>query len=211
MNYAALRAAILLYSENYETGFESSVDGFIRAAEQRIHNTANIPASNRNQTSNLTIGNRYLSLPIGFLSANEVLLVSGSGAYTSLLNKEVSFLRESYPSPSVQSLPKYYAQFDEDTFILAPTPDQAYVVELHFFGYPDSIVDAGTSWLGDNYDQTLLYGALLEAATFMKSNVGEELGDFGMYKERFDSAMQLLMRQVGERSNTDNYRTGRKA
>ena len=210
MNYAALRDAILLYSENFETGFESSVDGFIRAAEQRAYNFANIPAANRNQTSNLTAANRYLTLPNGFLSVNELLLISASGAYSSLLNKEVSFVREAYPNPNVQGTPRYYAQFDENTLLLAPTPDSAYQVELHFFGYPLSIVDAGTSWLGDNYDQVLLYGALLEASVFMKSNVGEELGDLGMYKERFDSAMQLLTRQVGERNNTDNYRTGRK-
>ena len=138
------------------------------------------------------------------------MVVNASGVYTALLNKEVSFIREAYPNPNTQALPKYYAQFDNNTLLLAPTPDSNYTVELNFFGYPASIVDTSTSWLGDNYDQALLYGALLEAATFMKSNVGEELGDFGMYKERFDSAMQLLTRQVGERNNTDNYRTGRK-
>jgi len=210
MNYAALRDAILLYSENFETGFESSVDGFIRGAEQRIYNLANIPASNQTQTGSLTVGNRYFTLPSSLISVNEFVVVDGTGVYSTLLNKEVSFIREAYPNPSVQAMPKYYAQFDNDTVLLAPTPDTAYAVELNFFGYPTSIVDAGTSWLGNNYDQALLYGALVEAATFMKSNVGEELGDFGMYKERFDSVMQLLTRQVGERNNTDNYRTGRK-
>lgn len=211
MDYQTLRDSIALYSENFETGFDASIDGFIRAAEQRIYNLANIPAANRNQTANMTATNRYLTMPSGFLSVNELMVVDGDGAYTSLLNKEVSFIREAYPNPNVQALPRYYAQFDENTLLLAPTPDSAYQVELHFFGYPESIVTAGTTWLGDNYDQTLLYGALIEAAAFMKSNVGEELGDFGMYKERFDSAMQLLIRQVGERNNTDNYRTGRKS
>lgn len=210
MNYTELRDSLSLYAENFETGFDASIDGFIRAAEQRIYNLANIPASNRTQTLTAVIGNRYLSAPTGFLSANEVMVVNVAGVYSTLLNKEVSFIREAYPNPNTQGLPKYYAQFDEDTFLLAPTPDAAYPVDINFFGYPASIVDAGTSWLGENYDQTLLYGALVEAAVFMKSNVGEELGDYGMYKERFDSAMQILTRQVGERNNTDNYRTGRK-
>lgn len=210
MDITALREAIALYSENFESGFESSIDGFIRAAEQRIYNTANIPAANQNQSSTLTAANRYLTMPSGFLSVNEVEVKDALGVSTFLINKEVSFIREAYPNPNVQAFPQYYAQFDEDTLLLAPTPDDGYSVELHFFGYPESIVTAGTTWLGENYDQTLLYGALIEAAAFMKSNVGEEAGDFGMYKERFESAMQLLVRQVGERNNTDNYRTGRK-
>lgn len=210
MNYTELRDAIALYSENFETGFDASIDGFIRGAEQRIYNLANIPVSNQTQTLTTVIGNRYLTVPAGFLSANEVMVVNVAGVYSTLLNKEVSFIREAYPNPNTQGLPKYYAQFDEAALLLAPTPDAAYPVDINFFGYPASIVDAGTSWLGDNYDQTLLYGALVEAAVFMKSNVGEELGDFGMYKTQFDSAMQLLTRQVGERNNTDNYRTGRK-
>jgi hypothetical protein len=210
MNYAALSSAINLYAENFETGFTSSVDGFIRAAEQRIYNLANIPASNQNQQLTLTANNKFFTLPAGFLSVNELEVVPASGNSVSLLNKEVSFIREAYPNATTTGVPKYYAQYSDTQLILAPTPDLSYNVEVHFFGYPESIVTAGTTWLGDNYDQTLLYGALIEAAAFQKSNVGEELGDYGMYKERFDSAMQLLTRQVGERNNTDNYRTGRK-
>jgi hypothetical protein len=210
MNYAQLRDAIALTAENFEAGFTESIDGFIRAAEQKIYNLANIPASNQNQQVTLTAGNRYLTMPAGFISVNEVGVTDPMSGYKYLVNKEVSFIREAYPNPGFLDVPRYYAQYDQSTLLLAPTPLLAYDAEIHFFGYPESIVDADTSWLGDQYDQTLLYGALIEAAVFMKSNVGEEKGDYGMYQEQFKTAMQPLMRQVGERNNTDNYRTGRK-
>lgn len=204
MNYAQLKDAISLYAENFETGFLDSVDGFIRAAEQRIYNLAKLPASNQNQTAQLTPGNRYLTLPSGFLSVNEVEVVSATGRTQFLLNKETSFLREAYPSAADQGIPQYYAMFDENTLLLAPTPDDEYPVELHFFGYPESIVTAGSTWLGDNYDQTLLYGALMEAAVFMKAEM-----DMQMYFERFASAMSLLGVQVDVKNNRDWYRKGR--
>lgn len=206
MNYTELKSAISLYAEDFEDGFLDSIDGFIRAAEQRIYNTANLPASNRNQTATTTAGNKYLTMPSGFLSVNEIEVIDLTGASLFLTNKEPSYIREAYPSAAVQGVPKYYAQFDENTLLLAPTPDVDYAVELHFYGYPTSIVDAGTSWLGNFYDQTLLYGALVEAGVFQKT---DEL-QMKFYMDQFSSAMQLLIRQVGERNNTDNYRSGRK-
>lgn len=204
MDITALRSAILLYSENFETGFEDSIDGFIQAAEQRIYNIAKLPSSNRNQTASLTPSNRYLSLPVGVVAINEVE-VKVAGVTTFLLSKDVSFLRESYPDPSVTGVPKFYAMFDDNTLLLAPTPGSAYEVELHFFGYPESIVTAGTTWLGDNYDQTLLYGALIEAGGFMK----ETPEQMAFWTGQFDSAMSLLMTNVNIKNNTDMYRTGR--
>lgn len=206
MTYAELSAAILQYSENFETGFMDSVDLFIKLAEKRIYNDANIPAAQRNETATVTASNRYLTTPSGFISVNEVQLTLPSGRVTSLLNKEVSFMREAYPDPTEEAVPVFYAQFDEDTLLLAPTPDQNYPVELHFFGYPESIVTTNTTWLGDNYDQVLLYGALLEAGINMKLTKDEMV----TYQEMYQQSLAPLIRQVGERNNTDNYRTGRK-
>ena len=130
--------------------------------------------------------------------------MDGSGNYEYLLNKDVNFIRQAFPSPTYTGLPQYYAQFDQDTFILGPTPNSNYVMELHYFYYPETIVTAGTSWLGDNFDSALLYGTLLEAYTYMKG----EQDVITVYKQRYDEAMQLL-KQLGDGKNRrDAYRSG---
>ena len=133
-----------------------------------------------------------------------MLFRSGDGNYEYLLNKDVNFIRQAYPNPNDTGIPAYYAYFDQNSFILGPTPDDDYEVELHYFYYPESIVDAGTSWLGDNFDSALLYGSLLEAYTFMKG----EQDVLAEYQKRYDEEMAML-KQLGEGKNRqDMYRSG---
>ena len=181
MTYTELVNAIKAYTENYDSDFETYIDTFIRQAETRIYNSVQIPALRRNQTGVITSGNQYLSAPNDFLAVYSMAVIKDNNEYVYLLDKDVNFIREAYPNPSDQGLPAYYAIFgptvtsgvisNELSFILGPTPDELYTVELHYYYYPESIVTAGTTWLGDNLDSLLLYGSLLEAAAFMKSMV----------------------------------------
>lgn len=211
MNYTQLAGAIRAYVENdfpdtVGTGGLTSVEQvntFIKEAEQRIFNTVQLLDLRKNVTGNCTSGNKYLSVPSDWLANFSVAIVDASGNYEYLLNKDVSFIRQSFPDPNVRGLPYCYAYFDENSFILGPTPDADYEVELHYFYYPPSIVDAGTSWLGNNFDSALLYGSLLEAYTFMKG----EADIIAQYQKRYDEAMAML-KQLGEGKNRqDNYRT----
>jgi hypothetical protein len=182
---------------------KEQVDIFIEEAEQRIFNMVQLLDLRKNVTGNVTSGNKYLSVPSDWLANFSLAVVDGAGNYEFLLNKDVNFIRQAYPNPSDQGLPYCYAYFDADSYIIGPTPDQNYTVELHYFYYPPSIVTAGTSWLGDNFDSALLYGALLEAYTFMKG----EPEVMAQYQKRYDEAMAML-KQLGEGKNReDNYRT----
>ena len=179
------------------------INTFIEQAEQRIFNTVQLLDLRKNVTGNCTGGNKYLSVPSDWLANFSIAVVDGDGNYEYLLNKDVSYIRQAFPNPNDTGLPTHYAYFDENSYILGPTPDDDYEVELHYFYYPESIVTAGTSWLGDNFDSTLLYGALLEAYTFMKG----EPDIIAVYQKRYDDAM-VLLKQLGEGKNReDNYRT----
>jgi len=202
MNYAELVSAVEDYTEN--SFATADINTFIEQAEQRIYNAVQLPALRRNVTGNTTNGNKYLACPSDWLATYSLAVVDGSGNYEYLLNKDVNFIRQAFPSPTYTGLPQYYAQFDQDTFILGPTPNSNYVMELHYFYYPETIVTAGTSWLGDNFDSALLYGTLLEAYTYMKG----EQDVITVYKQRYDEAMQLL-KQLGDGKNRrDAYRSG---
>ena len=211
MNYAALVSAIKAYTENDfpdtagSGGLTSTeqIDTFIQEAEQRIFNSVQLLDLRKNVTGNVTSGNKYLSVPSDWLANFSLAVIDASGNYSYLLDKDVNFIRESFPNPSDTGLPTHYAFFDENSYILGPTPDSSYQMELHYFYYPQSIVTAGTTWLGDNFDSVLLYGSLLEAYTFMKGEQDVIAG----YQKRYDEALAML-KQLGEGKNRqDMYRT----
>jgi hypothetical protein len=211
MNLTQLRATIRAYSENDfpqtvgSGGLTSDeqVDTFIEQAEQRIFNSVQFPNFRKNQTGTLTADNKYLEAPVDFLASYSLAVITG-GSYEYLLNKDVNYIRAAYPSPTDTGLPRYYAQFDNNTFIVGPTPDAAYTVELHYFHYPESITTAGTTWLRDNFDSALLYGSLSEAAAFMKA----EADVLANYAKRYEEAMILAKRLGDGMERRDAYRSG---
>lgn len=202
MNYTELKANIQDICENTFTDDQLAM--FTQQAEQKIYNTVQIPALRKNVTGTLTSGVTYLSAPTDFLYSYSLAVVDGSGAYTYLLNKDVNFLREAYPNPTATGLPKHYAYFDDATFLLGPTPDSAYEMELHYGYYPESIVTAGTTWLGDEFDSALLNGALVEAIRFMKG----EQDIVAMYDKLFVQAIGLLKNLGDGKLREDTYRSG---
>lgn len=212
MNYATLVSTIKAYVENdfpttQGTGGLTStqqVDTFIQQAEQRINHTVQLLDLRKNVTGLTTTNNKYLTVPTDWLANFSIAVIEPiSGEYTYLLNKDVNYIREAFPSPTDTGMPTHYAMFDQNSYILGPTPDASYAVELHYFYYPPSIVTAGTSWLGDNFESVLLYGALLEAYTFMKG----EADVITEYQKRYDQAIAML-KQFGEGKNRqDMYRT----
>jgi hypothetical protein len=298
MNYAQLWEAIQQYSENYETSFVANIPTFVIQAEDHVYNKINIPSLRKNVTGNLTASNPYLSLPFDWLATYSLAIIDGSGNYYYALNKDVSFLRESFPNPNNLGLPTHYAVFgsqfsntNEMALIVGPTPDQSYNVELHYFYYPPTIVQGvittvnitnagtmytngiysnvpitggsgqnatatititntavasvtitnggnfyavgdalsfsassigagtggsftmqvtgvsnatGTSWIGDNYDPVLLYGALREAAVYMR----QEVDIIQNYENKFQEALADLKRLCDGLDQGDFYRNG---
>jgi hypothetical protein len=212
MNYTQLTSAIKGFAEN---DFPATVGSFtsaeqiarfVQLAEQSVFNTVQMPAFRKNQTGTMTSGNKYLATPSDWLATFSLAVINAANEYHYLLNKDVNFIRESYPDTDAAFYgePEYYAIFDDNTFILGPTPNANYAVELHYFYYPESIVTAGTSWLGNNFDSVLLYGALLEAANFMKSDADI----IANYKARFDRAMAELKQLGDAKDRQDSYRSG---
>ena len=204
MNYAQLVAAIQSYTENQYT--TTDINTFIENAEQRIYNTVQLPDLRKNVTANMTSGNKYMSLPSDWLATFSIAVINANNEYTYLLNKDVNFIRESFPDTDspFYGKPEYYAIFDDTTMILGPTPDAGYNTELHYYYYPTSIVTSGSSWLGNNFDSALLYGSLLEAAAFLK----EEPDTVAMYTARYNEAMQLLQNLGEGKNRRDAYRSG---
>jgi hypothetical protein len=204
LNYAQLVVQIQDYTENTFT--VTDINNFIQQAEQRIYNTVQLPALRRNVTGTLSIGNKYLAMPTDWLSTFSLAVINSANEYSYLLNKDVNFIRQSFPDTDTDFYgePQYYAVFDNATFIVGPTPDANYSAELHYFYYPESIVTAGTSWVGTNFSSALLYGSLLEAYTYMKG----EKDVLDNYRNRYDEAM-LLLKQLGDGKNRqDAYRSG---
>ena len=212
MNYAQLVEAIKGYTENDfpdtvgSGGLTSTeqINIFIVNAEERVFNAVQLLDLRKNVTGNMTANNKYLSVPSDWLATFSIAVINPvNGYYSYLLNKDVSYIREAFPSPNVTGPPTHYAFFDVDSFILGPTPDQDYSAELHYFYYPQASTVAGSSWLGDNFESVLLYGALLEAYTFMKG----EADVIAEYQKRYDQALGML-KQLGEGKNRqDMYRT----
>ena len=209
MNYTELVTAVSDYTENtFET---SEMNTFIEQAEQRIYNSVQFPSLRKNVTGTITANNKYLSCPLDYLATYSLAVVDATGAYEYLLNKDVNFIRQAYPQPTDTAIPKYYALFgpnsavaNELSFILGPTPDATYTVELHYFYYPESIVTASTTWLGDNFDSVLLYGTLVEAYTFMKG----ETDMMQLYDGKYKEALQLAKRLGDGLERSDSYRSG---
>jgi hypothetical protein len=211
MNYTQLVTQVNDYCENsFPT---DNMNTFIRQAEQRIYNTAQPANLRKNVTGQLTASNKYLAAPSDFLSTYSLAIypASGTGDYLYLLNKDVNFMREAYPNPATTGKPKHYAIFgpqsndvNELSFMVGPTPDAAYRAELHYYYYPESIVTATTSWLGDNFDSVLLYGTICEAYTYMK-------GDAGMVQlaqDRYVQAIALYKNLADGKQRMDAYRDG---
>ena len=214
MTYVELVAEIQNYTQNYETTFVDTIPTFVTQAEERIYNTVQIPPLRKNVIGGVTAGNKYLSCPADYLSTFSLAVIDADGNYEYLLNKDVNFIRASYPNPTDEGLPKYYALFgptvissittDELSFILGPTPDENYDVELHYYYYPQSITTAGTSWLGDNYSPALLYGSLVEAYTYMKG----EQDIMAFYEKKYQDALGQLNRLGTGLERGDSYRDG---
>jgi hypothetical protein len=209
MTYNELVTAVQDYCEN--TFPTTDMDTFIRQAEQRIYNTVQLASLRKNMTGTLSSGNKYLSAPSDFLSAYSLAVVDSDGNYQYLLNKDVNFIREAYPNPSATGLPKHYAIFgpnsalpDELSFILGPTPNSNYTVELHFYYYPESIVTAGTTWLGDNFDSALLNGTMVEAIRYMKG----EADMVKLYQDMYIQSIGLLKNLGDGKQRMDAYRDG---
>jgi len=213
MNYAALSAAIQAYTENTEADFIAEIPVFVQQAEQRIYNSMQFPSIRKNMTGSTSSGNKYLGCPDDFLAVYSLAVIDATGAYEYLLNKDVNFIRQAYPQPTDEAIPRYYALFgsqsnapNELTFILGPTPDATYGVELHYYYYPESITVAasGQTWLGDNFDSVLLYGSLVEAYTYMKG----ETDMMALYNQKFMEALALAKRLADGMERQDAYRSG---
>ena len=225
MTYDELYAAIQSYTENTfpETyladgtavSTQTQIDTFIKQAEQRIYNTVQFPSLRKNVMGVTTNGNKYLSCPNDFLAVYSIAVETADGQEF-LLNKDVNFIRQAYPSANDKATPKYYALFgpttsgttitNELTFLLGPTPDAVYNVELHYYYYPTSITESldGHSWLGDNFDSVLLYGSLVEAYTFMKG----ETDMVNLYNGKYQEALALAVRLGDGMERSDAYRSG---
>jgi len=227
MNYTELSNAIQAYTENTEADFIAEIPVFVQQAEQRIYNNVQFPSLRKNMVGVMQTGNKYLSAPDDYLASYSLAVITdvtggnlNTGTYEYLLNKDVNFIRQAYPTPNDTGVPRYYALFgptvssgsitNELTFIIGPTPDANYNVELHYYYYPVSIVtDAvlnptGTSWLGDNFDSVLLYGSLVEAYTYMKG----EQDMMALYNQKFMEALALAKRLGDGMERQDAYRSG---
>ncbi len=207
MTYTELTAAIKDYCENTESAFVAAIPTFIKQAEQRIYRSVNLPVNRKNQTGDITDGNKYLGMPSDFLFPLSLSIYTDGNVDSNqifLLNKDANFIRATYPNASTEGVPKYYGVFDSDTFILGPTPDNDYSAELHYYYQPASIVDTSPSWLGTNADTVLLYGCLVEAYTYMKGDADM----MQLYQQRYQEALDLLKMQAEGRMTVDEYRNG---
>jgi hypothetical protein len=209
VNYTQLKTAVEDSTENTFSATDFAT--LTQLAEQRIYNSVQLTALRKNVTGTLTNGNQYLAAPTDFLSVFSLAIIDASGNYEYLLNKDVNFIRSAFPNPSTTGTPKYYALFGPDssnltelTFILGPTPSANLSTELHYFYYPVSIVTAGTSWLGDNFDSALFNAVMVEAARFMK----QEQDIVAMMDKEYGQSLTLLKNLGDGKNRQDAYRSG---
>lgn len=209
MNYTQLQTAIQQYTENTESTFVSNIPNFVIDAENIINNTVQLPAFRKNVTGETTQDFQYLNIPSDFLSVFSIAVMdinnptSMVNNYRYLLNKDVNYIREAFPFPGVTGVPQYYALFSNNSFILGPTPDQCYHIELHYFAYPPSITVAGTSWVGTNFPNVLLWGSLVNAYIYMKG----EPDLIQTYQQKFEEALARLKQLADSKDREDAYRT----
>jgi len=210
LTYAQLSTAIQQYTEVDEPSFVDNIPNFIINTETLINNTVQLPAFRKNVTGETTIDFPYIDIPTDFLSVFSIALTGYDTAgvitatpYKYLLQKDVNYVREAYPTVSPSGEPAVYSIFSNSAFLLGPTPDKCYTLELHYYAYPPSITVAGTSWLGTNFPNALLYGALTEAYTYLKG----EQDMLQLYQGKFDQSLMLL-KQLGDgKDRQDNFRT----
>ena len=205
--YTGLVNAIQAFTEVNETTFVDNIPTFVQDTERLVNNTVQLPAFRKNVTGSATANFPYLTLPSDFLATFSVAVMDagalGVDGYRYLLNKDVNYIREMFPYPAVTGTPQYYALFDQNTFIVGPTPDVEYNIELHYFAYPQSIVTAGSTWLSQNFPNVLLYGALTEAYLYLKG----EADVLQSYQAKFQEAMAPLKQLSDGKDRQDNYRT----
>ncbi len=216
MNYTQLSDALVAYTENTSSDFAAQIPTFVKQAEQRIYNTVQFPSLRKNVTGSTSTNVKYLSCPNDFLAVYSMAVIDAAGTYEYLLNKDVNYIRQAYPDPTETAIPKYYALFgptvsgttitNELSFILGPTPNAVYTIELHYYYYPESITVAasGQTWLGDNFDSVLLYGSLVEAYTYMKG----EQDLMTLYNQKYMEALALAKRLGDGMERQDAYRSG---
>ena len=201
MNYTELKANVQDICETTFTDDELAL--FTQQTEQKIYTSVQFPALRKNQTASLTSGNKYLTLPSDFLWSYSLAIVSSSD-YIYLLNKDVNFIRDAYPNPATTGVPKHYAYFTDTSLIIGPTPNAVFDVEFHYGYYPESIVTASTSWLGDDFDSALLNGALVEAIRFTKG----EADMVDLYQKMYMESLTLLGVLGDNKLREDTYRSG---
>jgi hypothetical protein len=216
MNYTQLSNAIQAYTENTEANFIAEIPVFVQQAEQRIYNTVQFPSLRRNVQGVVSSTSPYLAAPVDFLASYSFAVIDDAGNYEYLLNKDVNYIRAAYPNPNDVGIPKYYALFgpavssgtvlNELSFLLGPKPDQNYLIELHYYYYPESITTTagGETWLGDNFDSVLLYGSLVEAYTYMKG----EADMMALYNQKYGESLALAKRLGDGMERQDAYRSG---
>lgn len=203
MNYSELVTAIQdETADNDDPTFVANIPIFIQNAEKRIYQAVKIPAFRKSAISAIQNGSKYIALPSDYLAPWELAIINDSGEYNYLLLKDVSFIREVFPNPTTSGTPRYYSQFDENTFLVAPVPAANSIIELHYYYYPESIVTATNTWIGDNFPNTLLYGALIEAATFMKSE--EDI--VKLYTQQYSVNLKLLSDYAATKMFSGDYR-----
>jgi hypothetical protein len=205
MNYAQLSQLVQQYCATTESSFVANMPTFVGLAEERIYNSVQLPAIRKNSTGTVTSEFPYVALPEDWLATFSLAVIDPStNGYLYLLDKDVNFIRAAYPSPLDTGIPQYYAQFDAATLILGPTPDDTYTVELHYYYYPETLVTAGTTWLSENFESVLLYGAVREAYLYLKGEV--DLTQ--MYEQKYQEALMLLKVLGDGKNRRDAYRSG---
>lgn len=203
MTYNELKQAVQDYLETDEATFLANFASFVKAVENRIYHTVQLPANRKDMTGTCEVGNKYLGTPEDFLSVFSLAVFDPTiGDYSYLMLKDVSLIHEIYPNPSLRGIPRYFGQFDKDTFIFGPTPDKQYVVELHYHYIPESLTTATAgTWLSSNFPSVLLYGVIAEGYRFQKGDAAQQKS----YDDQYIQALGLLKSYGEVRVRTDAY------